>query len=91
MNVRTNPNNPSPAKPINIANLQLHIQVFKCSSVQLHDGDAVATGRDSLSPFFMTYGGHKVKSTTMGLTNSQLGSKGGTVYIGHPIDGGSLH
>ena len=89
------PDNSSPATPIHIGNLHLHIQrgdVYlhgsKCSSVHLHDGNAVAKGRNTPSPFFVTCGGHKVKSTTMGLTNSQQCSKGGSVYIGHPIDGG---
>jgi len=50
MHVRITPDNPSPAQPIHIANLHLHIQVFKFSGVELHDGDAVAKERDTPSP-----------------------------------------
>ena len=44
--------------------------------------DDASTGT---APIFVTCGGHKVKSTTMGLTNSQQCSKGGSVYIGHTM------
>ena len=69
----------------------VYLHGSKCSSVHLHDGAAVAKGRDTPSPFFVTCGGHKVKSTTMGLTDSQQCSKGGSVYISHTMYGGSLH
>ena len=41
---------PGPAQPIHGANLHMHIQGFKISSVQLHDGDAVAKERSTPSP-----------------------------------------
>ena len=52
---------------------------------------AVAKRRHTPTLYFRTRSDLTVQSITIGHTNPQNLSKGGSVYIGHPMVGGSLH